>query len=684
LKEEALSTMESFGSALLLLWCAAGEVPVTQAVVKQEIVVTAARQEEPRDQASAAVTVLDREAIERLPATSLSELLSFVPGVTMMFDSGASGIPMVTSRGFFGGGEVEYVKLTINGVPVGDAESGNVDWQRFRAADIDRIEILHGPGSALYGDTALGGVIQVFTRQAAKDDERGEFRLSTGSFGARELDASYGTEISGMRVDARVGSWTTGGFRQHANTDDRDVQLMVERLGDRSRWRFDAAGDRQNRHQPGALTRGEIATDREQSNALFRFDGQNTSRSRLAATHDSFGPIPFRVTLYGAQRDDDNLRTLLLTPGFGTSAFRKLTTRTGGGTFEASRESARGTVRAGADVERATLSGRYASVGTSGETGGTIASERGARDRIGLFVTGGLAIGERFRLTGGVRRDEIRDDLTGTTTGGLARRQTLSAWSPRVGLNVHLGPPATPLSLFVQVSSAFKAPTLDQLFDPRPYPDGSGGTFTISNPQLRPQRARNVEAGLSRVSPGSSWSVVAYRMLVKDEIDFDPQTFTYDNIGSSLHRGVESSVEIAKTARVSPQLTYAWTSVAETAAPDRQLKNIPEHAAQLLLRARISVTTRADLVYRWRSGLTLDDTGTFVTPAISRVDLRLAHDLRRLRLQADLLNALNAHYNELGYVLLDFEGRPTPLEFPAPGRALRFNVTWTFSRRGNG
>jgi outer membrane receptor for ferrienterochelin and colicin len=177
-------------------------------------------------------------------------------------------------------------------------------------------------------------------------------------------------------------------------------------------------------------------------------------------------------------------------------------------------------------------------------------------------------------------------------------------------------------------------------------------------------------------------------MRVRQEIDFDPQTFSYRNIGSSLHRGVEASVEPLRSAWLSPQLTYAWTSVADTAAPGRQLKNIPEHTAQLALHARFSDATRADAVYRWRSSLTLNDAGTFSTPAVARVDLRLAHDLAwgggALRLQADLLNALDARYNELGYVLADFKGRPTALEYPAPGRALRLGVIWTFGRRGDG
>jgi vitamin B12 transporter len=660
---------------------AAPVAPGDPPLISKEIVVIAARDEQPRDQASAAVTVLDREDVEQLPASSLAELLAFVPGMTMMFDSGASGMPAVTSRGFFGGGEVEYVKLIVDGVPLGDAESGNVDWQSLRAAGIERIEVLHGPGSALYGDTALGGVIQVFTTDG-RMDSHGELHLGSGSFGARELDASYRTELAhGVRLDASAGDWRTAGFRENAGAGGRHGRLTLERLADRRRWRVEGEAGRQQRRQPGALTRAGIAADREQSDALFRFDGQTTSRSRIGASFDSFGRTALRATLYGIRRDDDNLRTLLLAPGFGSSAFRALTTNVSGGTLEASRESSRGVVRAGADLERAALSASYAAVGENGHRGETVAAEDGRRDRIGVFVTGGWTLGRRFRVNAGVRHDSIGDDLIATTTGGLRRRETSSAWSPRVGVNVHLGPAASPVSLFVQASSAFKAPTLDQLFDARPYPDGAGDTFTISNPELRPQRARNLEAGLSRSTAWSDWSLVGYRMKVRDEIDFDPQTFTYRNIGTSLHRGVETSVVVAKNARISPRLTYAWTSVADSAAPDLQLKNIPEHTAQLLLHWRVTERSSTDVVYRWRDGVTLDDAGMFRATPVSRVDLRLAHAVRNLRLHADLLNALDAHYNELGYVLLDFTGRPAALEFPAPGRALRLGVTWTFAKK---
>jgi outer membrane cobalamin receptor len=668
--------MHTLRSPLLLLIAAVVASSVagqTVPPVKQEIVVTAEREEQPRDQACAAVTVLNRDAIKSLPAESLSEVMAFVPGVTMMFDSDASGVPMVTSRGFFGGGEVEYMKLIVDGVPVGDAESGNVDWRSFRAEDIERIEVLHGPGSSLYGDTALGGVVQLFTRQQATAGSNGDLHLSGGSFDTRNADFGYLADLGGdLRLDLRADTADTGGFRAHSGNSNRGVQLALLHFAEHSRWRFEAAGDRKDRREPGSLTFAEISKDREQSNALFRFDREQTDRYRLAATFDSFGNTPLHAAVYGLQRDSGNLRTILLAPGFGSSALRNLTTKAGGATFEVSSEVAGGTLRAGADLERATITGRYSSVGHSGETLGIAASEDGSRDRIGLFVTGGWSICERCRLTAGLRRDDLHDDFTG------AARHTASAWSPRAGLNVRLGTGAEPVSAFVQISKAFKAPTLDQLFDPRPYPNGFGGTISISNPTLRPQRARNVEAGLSRASRDSEWSIVAYRMTVTDEIDFDPQTFTYHNLGSSLHRGLEASAAFARESRISPAFTYAWTRVADTTTPDLQLKNIPEHVAQLLLHARINATTRADLVYRWTDGMTLDDAGKFAEPDISRVDVRIAHDLGKLRLQADLLNALNAHYNELGFVLLDFKGRPTAFGFPAPGRTLRVGVTWNF------
>ncbi|MDQ3279933.1 MAG: TonB-dependent receptor [Acidobacteriota bacterium] len=650
---------------LLLCVSLAAEEPAP--APRAGMVITVEREAIPREEAAAAVTVLDRQQLDHLPATSLEALLAYAPGITMMFDSGTSGAPMITSRGFFGGGEVEYVKLLVDGVPAGDPESGNADWRRYRTAAIERVEVLHGPGSSLYGDTALGGVVQLFTRDTL-DDGNGLLTLQGGSFGTRELDASYITDLGAYRFALHAGSAGNDGFREHAGASDRTLQLSLARTAARSRWRLEASAARKDRREPGPLLRTEIDADRTQSSPLFRFDRDETGRRRISATYEQLGATEMLATVHASSREGDTKRTLLLAPGFGSTALRTLDTRTFGTTFEAARDYGVAAVRGGIDLDRASLTGRYASVGNDGEAAGIVASQRGRRDRAGLFLTGAWNVCAHCRVSAGLRRDELRDDF-----GSISRNA--SAWSPRVGLTISFGG----ASAFVQLSRAFKAPTLDQLFDPRPYPDGAGGTFTVSNPELRPQRARNVEAGISRAGATYDFSVVAYRMQVRDEIDFDPQTYSYRNIGSSLHRGIEASAGFAKTARISPRVTYAWTRVADASTPDRQLKNIPEHVAQLLLHATLLTQTSADVIYRWSSGTTLDDAARFATPDISRVDLRLARDFGRVRVHLDALNALDAQYSEAGYVLFDFASRRfLPFEFPAPGRMIRAGATWRF------
>src|ERR1044071_6642447 len=195
-------------------------------VAREEIVVTA-RVPEPRDEAAAATSVVTKKEIEAMPAVALPEIVQRVPGVTMFFDSDFSyGQPMVTARGFFGGGVVEYVKVLVDGVTVADPESGLADWRHLRADAIDRIEVLRGPASPLYGDTALGGVINVITRPAAGGDA-GDVRLGGGSFGTRSIDAN--AHLANRASFSFFGA-NTDGYRAHSANEDRGADVALDQL----------------------------------------------------------------------------------------------------------------------------------------------------------------------------------------------------------------------------------------------------------------------------------------------------------------------------------------------------------------------------------------------------------------------------------------------------------------------
>src|SRR4029079_3075892 len=119
-------------------------------------------------------------------------------------------------------------------------------------------------------------------------------------------------------------------------------------------------------------------------------------------------------------------------------------------------------------------------------------------------------------------------------------------------------------SLFARYARAFKAATFDQQFDPRPFSDFQGGSFTISNLELVPQRARSLEGGFRIPARAGRLEVTAYRIDVEDEIDFDPASFRYRNIGRSRHVGVEALGTWSWGSRLSGFASYDGTRVEST------------------------------------------------------------------------------------------------------------------------
>jgi vitamin B12 transporter len=673
-------------SALLCLAAAAlGAAPNDQTAapdqtsVKEEVVVTAERGPEPREEIPAAVSVLTRQEIERLPAENLSELLEHLPGFQVLSPEEFGGPAIVSSRGFFGGGEAEYVQLLIDGVPVADAESALADWRRIRASDIERVEALRGPASSFYGD-ALGGVIQVFTRSAGTEPAA-RVSLSGGSFGTGGADALVRRSLGRLDLGISAGASFSDGFREHSATDQQSLDVALGRRSGPDRWMLTLSGSSREREDPGPRTLEQLRSDRFGSDPLFRLDREENDRGRIALSYGHETPaLRYTALLYGTRREAEATRTLLIVAGVGDRARRGLQSWSLGGTLQGERPvrllQRESEIRAGLDFAREGLDADYRPVSDDGEQGPRSGSESGRRDRIALFLSHGWKISSRLRLTTGLRWDRIADDF-----GGGDRERDREAWSPRAGINWRLGElDGSPLVLFAQVSRAFKAPTLDQLFDPRPFPDFAGGSFTISNPDLEPQEADSIEIGASRSMPAASFEAVAYRTQVRDEIDFDPATFRYRNIGRTRHVGVEASARFLEAGVLSPSLEYQWTRVEPLDGENRgtQLKNIPEHLVRAGIRASPTPPFQALLHYTWMGGRFLDDANRIELGESSVLDLRLQYAFDPVRLRLDLLNLTDEDYEQLGFALPDFSGGETAYYLPAAGFAARAGLDWQF------
>jgi len=540
------------------------------------------------------------------------------------------------------------------------------------------VEILHGPASSVYGDAALGGVVQAFTR--AKAEPQGIAELSAGSFETAALDVDWGHSLDRGRVGLGATVVHTGGEREHSGGDEGGADAFFATPMGGGQLRFTLAASRRARDDPGALGAEQAARDSDVSDPLFRFDREETGRARAAVSFVREGRSEVRGMLSYALRDAQLTRTLPLLPHVGDRALRDLDTHSLAFSMEAGRDlglaGRESRLRAGFDVGLDGLDTAYFPVGPDGASGPQSAAATGARRRLAGYVTQDIRPLDRLRISGGLRWDGIRDEL------GEVSLVSHSAWSPRLGANFRLGNDGgAPVVLYVQASRAFKSATLDQVLDPRPLPDGAGGTFTISNPELTPERARSFEAGVRRDGASLRCSLVAYRIDVDDEIDFDLASYRYRNIGRSRHTGIEARMEAGDGHALAPEVSYAWTRVVPRTAeaPGLQLKNIPEHTLRFALRAALPAAVRGELRFTWTGGTYLDDANQFPLEGRRVLDLRLQRPVtRRFAARLDLLNLLDQRYQEVGFLLPDLEGGQAPFVFPSPGFSIRAGLSATF------
>lgn len=646
------------------------------------VIVTAERTPQDRGDVPAATSVLTGQDVALLPAASLSELLDYLPGFNVLFDEGLTGTPLIImARGFFGGGEAEYVQLLVDGVPVADVESGLGDWRLLRPFELASVEALRGPASALYGDTAMAGVIQAFTKPGPgpglpRRRDPGVFvGVAGGSHGTWSAQAALGGNSGPWHWSGTASGWRTRGYREYATADEESISVSTQRVTGAGIWRVRGVSLWRDRQDPGPLSRAEVIRDRRSSAAVFSNDGEQARRGFLAVAREQLGP-DWRLAArgYWSARSADLLRTVPLVPEVHLSALRDIETRRLGGAIETEvalrRVHLPGALVAALDVGTDHLKTTYREALPRGESGDVLAAGEGDRRRIGAFFSHRTEIHSRVHLTTGLRWDYLADSFA---TGDHHRR-TDHALSPRAGLRVGLGPAVGQrVSLFVQAAGAFKAPTIDQRFDPRPFPDFRGGSFTVSNRMLRPQRAVNLEGGAIGSRGGVSWQVAAYRMRVRDEIDFDPRTFRYGNIGRSRHTGVEVDVRARLGRAVSPALTYEWTRVQPVTGADEgaQLKNIPQHVWRPSVRVTAPRIVNAEIRYTRTAGRFLDDENLVRLEELSIVDVRLARRIGPVTVRTDFTNLTNDRFEEMGFSLTGFQAERLDYAYPGAGRSVR-------------
>lgn len=571
-----------------------------------DLLVTATRTPVAEAHVLADASVIDRAEIERRQPLTLPDLLRGRRGLSVASAGGAGKQTSVFMRGT----NAKDVLVLVDGVRVGSATAGTSAWEFLPVAQVERVEIVRGPRSSLYGADAVGGVVQVFTRRPEAEG----MVLSARAGGGDRNTILAETGLSGG--DGRTGVAVHGSW---LSTDGSNARRPTVVFGtpldepDRDGYRNRAVSGRlAHRLGPAAA----VSLDLLQADGTTEYDGFPFETNQTDYTQQVLGgrmdlqPLEGWRSLVTAGRSLDRRREYRRDSGVESARF---------------------------DTESRTLSWQNdVAVGPALLTLGadrleqhvdsSVDYERTSRTVNGAFAQLQAQAGAHQAVLGG--RVDDNSQFGTVTTGNVA-------W----GFEFNPG-----WQVLASYGTAFRAPTFNELYYP-----GFG------NRDLRPERARNLELGLvARVGDWTS-RLAAFRTKVHDLVAFPPPTYVGENVDRAVIEGVE--VEIAgRLGGWEPRLVLTWLDPVDEDT-GKQLPRRPRQAAALEL-DRGWGPAQAGLTWVVEGGRYDDPANRERSGGFGVLDLRARYRLGGgWALEGRIANVLDKEYE-------------TVAGFPEPGRSL--------------
>ena len=519
-----------------------------------EVIVTATRIDGVVDETPGAHVITARD-IERRGAVFAADILSDVPGLSVTRSGAFGGVAQVRMRGATPGKTL----VLIDGAPVNDAAepNGAYDFSGLELGDVERIEVLSGPQSSLWGSDAIGGVIAFTTRET--DGLRVE--AEAGSFATVRGRVAAGVATDAYALGAWVSRFETDGISAADEADGNPEAdgFDTTSAGIKGRYAF----------APVASVDGSLRW----SDSHAELDGFPPPTYALADTPDTQDSEQWSG--FGRLR----LNALGLEHQFSVSAsdIARDTVSSFPSSFEADRRVLRWQADGVALVTALTYAVGLEREDTSGSLSSGLTQELGTTS---AFATARLQATDRLSLTGALRHDDT-DDFGGETTGRLS-----AAWRLDAGV-----------ILSGAYGTGFKAPSISQAvcdfcFSTQPFP------------VLRPETAEGFEAAIGWSSGDGRLEgrATLYRLSVEDQITyvFDPSTFDsyYINVAQTRTDGLEVEGRALLPAGFDLTLAYAWTDATDRTTGARLLR-VPEQSGSATLgwsadRLSAALTVRAE------------------------------------------------------------------------------------------
>ncbi|MGH6790746.1 MAG: TonB-dependent receptor [Pseudolabrys sp.] len=622
----------------------------------------------------ASTTVITAEDIARAPDATLQDLLGRVPGIqTWSTFGGVNGAGTVVDIRGFGATAASNTLVLINGRRLTDIDLGGVDFSSIPKQSIERIEITRGnSGAVLYGDGAVGGVINIITKNGVGASPTARIEGAFGSFQQHEETASAAASSGPYSASAYGTAIDSNGYRQNNALRQRDGIGDIRYTGTDGTAYFNVSADDQLLGLPGArrvtLTSSELVTDRTGATTPTAFATKHGVNLTLGGTRNLANDFELIVDGGVRYKKQDAFSTLF---GFSTSDARELTTASFTPRANITRDflGLPSKITTGIDVYNASLAVDRSSlladppIHAYGLTQTTVGAYW--QHTIGILPDTDISYGAREQNT----QLRASDKFDVTAPGAFVfDAQAIPLTHQEWNYALHLGAEhrfSDAFAVFGRLAHSFRTPNVDERIGVNAFP---------VNFDLKTQTSWDAEAGIrARLGPVDLQSSV-YDMRLNNEILFIPFPPIGANINLDPTRryGVENSasIRITDTVRVKGGLTYTRAVFREGPFAGNDVPLVSKWTGNVGVSWDIQPKALVlDVVTRYVGARRMDnDQANFqpFIPGVTLVDLRLGGQVDRFFWSVAVQNLFNVYYFD--YAVASSATFGTYNAYPQPGR----------------
>jgi iron complex outermembrane receptor protein len=632
------------------LLAALAPVALAQSSEEPAVVVTATRFPENRLEAPIGMTVITAEQIAESTAKTLPELLERESGVVTRDNTGSPD-RQIDLRGFGITGDQNTLVL-LDGQRLNENELVSVAWSAIPIESIERIEIMRGSGSVLYGGGATGGTINIITRAPRKAASSANFGASAGSYGTQEFRGGFVLAGEQLAFTLNANDYASDNYRLNNRNEQRNVEGELRRFDSSGYVAFKFGLDQQQLRLPGARTAAQLESDPKGATTPDDYSDRDGARAALALSRDlDFAELAAELGYR------DSTRTSFLKDYF-SGAFNTYTeTRRRVWSFTPRVKipyeglGNRHSLVLGIDADDWDYDSRKAR--SADALGDPDAHVLATQKNAAIYAQHNSAIGENTKLTLGARQQRVTTTANDTESfqayASGSKTSTPTAWE--IGLRQKLAPDT---AAYARVGQSFRIATFDEV-----YSQFGGQAIDPLVALLEPQTSRDREIGFEyrvrdlRVRGSAFW------MDLKNEIYFYFPAFSNINLPPTRRKGIELEVAGHATSTLSlfanasaTQARFVEGNIPPSDVSGNTIPLVPRNAANAGSSWRLRADTLLTGTVRFvgRQYYDNDQTNTFsLMPSYTTVDLKLSHLAEgSVRLSATLNNILDRHYYSYG------------------------------------